>query len=109
MDFDAQPLDSQVEFLPELFDDAFADIAEGSDVIGKNADGYGHGTRFPLHKTGYRSDVSSVTILDPIVHVLCTDQKTETRQPSTLHGCLTQERNSNPVEAARFAAYNLGS
>ncbi len=37
MDLNAQPLDVKIELLPQLFDDALADVAEGSDVIGKDA------------------------------------------------------------------------
>jgi len=42
MDFHATPFDLKVEFLFQLFDDPVADIAEGSDVIGKNLYTDGH-------------------------------------------------------------------
>jgi hypothetical protein len=38
MDLHAQPFDRKVEFLLQLFDDALADVAEGSDVVGENLD-----------------------------------------------------------------------
>jgi hypothetical protein len=36
MNLNAAPFDCKVELLLQLFDDALADVAEGSDVIGKN-------------------------------------------------------------------------
>jgi hypothetical protein len=33
MDFHAQPFDVEIKLLLQLFDDALADVAEGSDVI----------------------------------------------------------------------------
>jgi hypothetical protein len=36
MDLHTSPIDLKVEFLFQLFDDALADVAEGSDVIGKD-------------------------------------------------------------------------
>jgi len=42
MDLHAPPFDLEVEFLFQLFDDALADIAEGSDVIGKDLHADGH-------------------------------------------------------------------
>ena len=42
MDFNAPPFDFQVEFLLQLFDEALADIAEGSDIVGKNFDADRH-------------------------------------------------------------------
>jgi hypothetical protein len=42
MDLHAPPFDLKIELLLQLFDDAFADIAEGSDVIGKDLNAYGH-------------------------------------------------------------------
>jgi hypothetical protein len=42
MDFHAPPFDFELEFLLQLFDDAFADVAEGSDVVGKDLHAYGH-------------------------------------------------------------------
>jgi hypothetical protein len=38
----AEPFDLEVEFLFQLFDDALADVAEGSDVIGKDLHADGH-------------------------------------------------------------------
>ncbi len=46
MDLHAQPLDSKIELLPQLFDDALADITERSDVVRKDANTDGHGTSF---------------------------------------------------------------
>jgi hypothetical protein len=36
MDFDAPPFYLKIEFLLQLFDDALADVAERSDIIGKD-------------------------------------------------------------------------
>jgi hypothetical protein len=44
MDLYTPPFDLEIELLPQLFDDAFADVAEGSDVIGKNFNVNTHGT-----------------------------------------------------------------
>jgi hypothetical protein len=38
----AEPFDLEVEFLFQLFDDALADVAEGSDVIGIHLHADGH-------------------------------------------------------------------
>ena len=43
MDLHALPFDFEVEFLFQLFDDALANVAEGSDVIGKHLHADGHG------------------------------------------------------------------
>jgi hypothetical protein len=42
MDFQTLPFYLKVEFLLQLFDDALADVAEGSDVIGKNRNADAH-------------------------------------------------------------------
>ena len=42
MNFNAPPFDCNVEFLLQLFDDALADVAEGSDVVRKNFDADRH-------------------------------------------------------------------
>ena len=42
MDFHALPFDLKIELLLKFFDDPFADVAEGSDIIGKNLNAYGH-------------------------------------------------------------------
>jgi hypothetical protein len=42
MDLQTLPGDLEVKFLLEFFDDAIADVAEGSDVIGKDLHAYGH-------------------------------------------------------------------
>ena len=42
MDLHAPPFDLKIELLLQLFDDAFADVAEGSDVIGIDMNAYGH-------------------------------------------------------------------
>lgn len=42
MDLHAPPFDLKIELLLQLFDDAFADVAEGSDVIGIDLNAYGH-------------------------------------------------------------------
>jgi hypothetical protein len=42
MDLHTSPLNLKVEFLFQLFDDALADVAKGSDVIGKDLHAYGH-------------------------------------------------------------------
>jgi len=42
MDLHTSPEDLKVEFLFQLFDDALADVAKGSDVIGKDLDPDGH-------------------------------------------------------------------
>jgi hypothetical protein len=44
MDLHAQPFDLKIKLLFKFFDDAFADIAEGSYVIGKDLKAYGHGS-----------------------------------------------------------------
>jgi hypothetical protein len=46
MNLNAQPLDVKIELLLQLFDDALADIAEGSDIVGKDANGDCHGSSF---------------------------------------------------------------
>ncbi len=43
MDLHSQPLDLEIELLFQFFDDAFADVAEGSDVVGKDSNGDRHG------------------------------------------------------------------
>jgi hypothetical protein len=43
MDLHAPPFHDKVELLLQLFDDAFADIAEWSDVVGKDLKTDGHG------------------------------------------------------------------
>lgn len=42
MDLNATPFDLKIELLPQFFDDAFADVAEGSDVIGEDLNSHGH-------------------------------------------------------------------
>jgi len=42
MDLHAPPFDLKIELLLQFFDDAFADVAEGSDIIGKDLHDYGH-------------------------------------------------------------------
>jgi hypothetical protein len=42
MDLYTPPFDLKIELLLQLFDDAVADVAEGSDVIGKDLNAYGH-------------------------------------------------------------------
>jgi hypothetical protein len=44
MDLHAPPFHGQVEFLLELFGDALADVAERSDVVGKDFNVYAHET-----------------------------------------------------------------
>jgi hypothetical protein len=44
MDLHAPPFHGKVELLLELFDDALADVAEGSDVVGKDFNVYAHET-----------------------------------------------------------------
>jgi hypothetical protein len=43
MDLDAPPFDCEVELLLQLFDDAFADKTERSDIVGENLQADGHG------------------------------------------------------------------
>jgi hypothetical protein len=47
MDLHAPPFHRKVEFLLQLFDDALADVAEGSDVVGEDFNADGHGIPFP--------------------------------------------------------------
>jgi len=42
MDLNAPPFDLKIELLLQFFDDTFADVAEGSDVIGEDLNAYGH-------------------------------------------------------------------
>jgi hypothetical protein len=42
MELDAVPFHVELELLLKLFDDAFADIAEGSDIVGKDLYPDGH-------------------------------------------------------------------
>jgi hypothetical protein len=42
MDLHASPFDLKIVLLLQSFDDAFADVAEGSDIIRKNLNAYGH-------------------------------------------------------------------
>ena len=44
MDLDTPPFHDKVEFLHQLFDDTLADVAEGSDVIGKYLYAFAHAT-----------------------------------------------------------------
>lgn len=44
MDLDAPPFHLKVEFPLQLFDDALADVAERSDVVGENLHAYAHAT-----------------------------------------------------------------
>jgi hypothetical protein len=46
MDLQSPPFDRKIELLFKLFDDALADEAEGSDVIGKDLNADGHGPAF---------------------------------------------------------------
>ncbi len=48
MDLDSPPHDGELEFLFQLFDDALADEAIRSDVIGKDLDFYRHARTFPV-------------------------------------------------------------
>ena len=54
MDFHADPFNREVELLLELFDDAFADVAEGSDVIGEHLYADCHGIT-PSHARSIRT------------------------------------------------------
>ena len=51
MDLHAPPFDLKIELLLQLFDDAFADVAEGSDVIGIDLNTYGHESDLVLSTT----------------------------------------------------------
>jgi len=51
MDLHAPPFDLKIELLLQLFDDAFADVAEGSDVIGIDLNAYGHESNLVLSTT----------------------------------------------------------
>jgi len=62
MDLHAQPFDFEVEFLLQLFDDALADIAEGSDIIGKNFDMDGHKRVLVFTKTEALAQLEHITI-----------------------------------------------
>ena len=42
MNLHAPPFDLKIELLLQFFDDAFADVAEGSDIVGKDLNEYGH-------------------------------------------------------------------
>jgi DNA-binding ferritin-like protein (Dps family) len=42
VDLHADPLCLEIELLPELFDDALADVAERSDVIGEDVEAGRH-------------------------------------------------------------------
>jgi hypothetical protein len=42
MDLHAPPFDMKIELLLQFFDDAFADVAERSDIIGIDLNGNGH-------------------------------------------------------------------
>jgi hypothetical protein len=43
MDLNTTPFDNKIELLLQLFDDALADVAEGSDIVGKDLNRDGHG------------------------------------------------------------------
>jgi len=47
MDLHAPPFNDEIELLLQLFDDTLADVAERSDVVGKEFNADGHGTQFP--------------------------------------------------------------
>jgi hypothetical protein len=49
VDLDAEPFKLELELLPELVDDALADEAEGSDVVGKDAYADGHDDNLRTH------------------------------------------------------------
>src|SRR5574341_121804 len=46
VDLHSPPFDDKVELLLQLFDDALADVAEGSDVVGEDCNADGHGVAF---------------------------------------------------------------
>ncbi len=54
MDLDAPPFDNQVEFLLQLFDDALADEAERSYIVGKDL-------QFDCHCTHRASHVQRIS------------------------------------------------
>ena len=43
MDLNTTPFDNKVELLLQLFDDTLADVAERSDIVGKDLNRDGHG------------------------------------------------------------------
>jgi hypothetical protein len=47
MDLDAEPFHLEIELLAKSFDKSLADVAEGSDVIGEDANRYAHGDPLP--------------------------------------------------------------
>jgi hypothetical protein len=47
MNLDAEPFHLEIELLTKSFDKSLADVAERSDVIGEDADGYAHVIPFP--------------------------------------------------------------
>ncbi len=49
MDLDAPPFDNQIEFLLQFFDDALADKAERSYIVGKDLQLDRHRTHRPSH------------------------------------------------------------
>src|SRR5512144_2208800 len=59
MDLNAGPFHREIELLLQLFDDALADVAEGSDVVGKDLHADGHGLPSDaLASSGRRRSVS---------------------------------------------------
>ena len=46
VDLHSPPFNRKVELLLQLFDDALADVAEGSDVVGEDCNADGHGVAF---------------------------------------------------------------
>jgi hypothetical protein len=50
MDLHTPPFHNKVELLLQLFDDALADVAEWSDVIGKDLNMDGHRVTFPRRR-----------------------------------------------------------
>ncbi len=65
MDLHAQPFHLEFELFFKLFDKPLADVAEGSDVVGEDAEGYAHEIMIPPFGGG-RKDRSAAKKAVPL-------------------------------------------
>jgi len=63
MDLHAPPFDLKFELLLQFFDDALADVAEGSDIIGKDLHTDGHSGTSVFINLDFYMNISVVVII----------------------------------------------